>query len=124
VAEPDDEAEAEWVAELDDEADADVEAVLEVDADGGFVAVAEADPLVVLAVGAGVTLSLSTVKAARRLEAVPSRQVKTTLIVCDPSTSFVVSYWRAVRSLAVPARSNGGTLSVRAGALVCHQSSG
>jgi hypothetical protein len=122
-AELDDEAEAEWVAELDDEADAGVEAVLEVDADGGFVAVAGADPLVVLAVGAGVTLSLSMVKAPRRLEVVPSRQVKTALIVCDPSTNFVVSYGRAVPSLAVPARSNGGTLSVRTGALLCRQSS-
>jgi hypothetical protein len=119
----DDEAEAEWVAELDDEAEADAEAVLEVDADGGFVAVAEADPLVVLAVGAGITPSLSTVKAARRLVALPFRQVKTTLIVCDPSPSFVVSYGCAVPSLAVPARSNGGTHSVRVGVLFCHPSS-
>jgi hypothetical protein len=121
VAELDDEAEAEWVAELDDEAEADVEAGLEVDADGG--SVAEADPLVVLVVGAGVTPSLSTMKAARRLEALPFRQVKTTLIVCDPSASFVVSYGRAVPSLAVPPRSNGGTHSVRMGVLFCHPSS-
>jgi len=119
LAELDDEAEAEWLAELDDEAEGDVEAVLEVDADGGFVAVAKAEPLVV-AVGAGVTPSLSTVKAARRLEVLPPRQVKTILIVCDPSTSFVVSYGRAAPSVAVPARSNGGTHSVRVGVLLRH----
>jgi hypothetical protein len=120
LAEPDDEAEAEWLAEPDDEAEAAVEAVLEVDADGGLVAVAEADPLVVPPVGADVTPSLSTVKVARRLEVLPPRQVKTTLIVCDPSTSFVVSYERAEPSLAVPARSNGGTHSVRVGVLLRH----
>jgi hypothetical protein len=103
----------ELLAELDAKAEADV--------DGGFVA--EADPLLVLAVGAGVALSLSTVKVARRLEVLPFRHVKTTLIVCDPSTSFVVSYGRALPFLAVPARSNGRTLSVRAGALSCRQSS-
>ena len=96
---------------------------LEVGADGVFVTVAEAEPLLVLAVGAGIAFSLSTVKTARRLEVLPPRQVKTTLIVCDPSTSFVVSNGRAVRFRAVPARSNGRTLSVRAGALVCRQSS-
>ena len=111
----------EWLAELDAEAEGDVDVVLEVDVDGGLVA--EADPLVVLAVGAGVALSLSTVKVARRLEVLPLRHVQTTLIVCDPSTSFVVSYGRALPSTAVPARSNGGTLSVRAGALVCRRSS-
>jgi hypothetical protein len=112
VAGLDAEAEAEWVAELDAEAEAEWVAELDAEAEAEWVAVAEADPLVVLAVGAGATFSLSTVKAARRLETVRFRQVNTTLIVCDPSASFVVSYGRAVPSLAVPARSNGGTHSV------------
>ena len=114
---------AEWVAELDDEAEDDADAVLDVDDVGGFVVEAEADPLVVLGAGVGVASSLSTVKAARRLVVLPSRQVRTSLIVCDPSTSCVVSYGRAVPSGAVPARSNGGTQSVLVGVLVCHPSS-
>lgn len=114
---------AEWIAELDEEAEDDADAVLDGDDVGGFVVEAEADPLVVLGAGVGVASSLFTVKAARRLVVLPSRQVKTTLIVCDPSTSSVVSYGRAVPSAAVPARSNGGTVSVRVGVLVCHPSS-
>jgi hypothetical protein len=112
-AEDDAEAVAEWVAELDGEAEDDAEAV-PVDDVGGFVveAEAEADPLVVLGALVGVASSLSTVKTARRLVVLPSRQVRTTLILCDPSTSCVVSYGRAVPAGAVPARSNGGTRSV------------
>ena len=52
------EYDADWLAELD----ADWLTELEADVDGGVVA--EADPLLVLAVGAGVALSLSTVKVA------------------------------------------------------------
>jgi hypothetical protein len=111
-AEDDAEAVADWVAELDGEAEDDP--VLDVDDVGGFVveAEAEADPLVVLGALVGVASSLSTVKTARRLVVLPSRQVRTTLILCDPSTSCVVSYGRAVPAGAVPARSNGGTRSV------------
>jgi hypothetical protein len=120
LAELDDEAVAEWLAELDDEADADVELVPEADAVGGFVA--EADALVVL-VGGVVTPSLSTVKAARRMDLAPYDHFRTAVMVCRPSMSFAVSKGRAEPSLAVPPKSKGGTTSVRTGALDCHESS-
>jgi len=113
------EAVADWLAVLDDEADADIEAVLEVDDVGGLVAVAE----VVVVVGVGVTPSLSTVKAARRMELAPSDHVRTAVIVCGPPTSFAVSKGFAEPSLAVPAKSKGGMSSVRTGVLDCHESS-
>jgi hypothetical protein len=81
---------------LDDEADGDVEPVLVVDDVGGLVAVAEA--VVVLAVGVGVTPSLSTVKAARRMELARCDHFRTAVIVCRPSASFAVSKARAERS--------------------------
>jgi hypothetical protein len=121
VADWDVEAVAEWLAVLDDEADADVEAVLEVDDVGGLVAVAEA--VVVLVVGVGVTPSLSTVKAARRMEVARYDHVRTAVIVCGPPTSFAVSKGFAEPSLAVPAKSKGGTTSVRTGVPDCHVSS-
>ena len=65
--------------ELDGEEDVEVEPVLEIGIDGDFVA--EADSLFVPAVGAGLTDTLSTVKATRRLEVLPLRQVNTTLSV-------------------------------------------
>jgi hypothetical protein len=116
----DSEAVAEWLAELDDEADADVEAVPEADAVGGFVA--EADALMVLT-GGVVAPSLSTVKAARRMELAPYDHLRTAVIVCRPSTSFAVSKGRAEPSFAVPPKSKGGTTSVRTGALDRHESS-
>jgi len=114
------EAVAEWLAELDDEADADVEAVPEADAVGGFVA--EADALMVLG-GGVVAPSLSTVKVARRMELAPYDHLRTAVILCRPSTSFAVSKGIADPSLAVPAKSKGGTTSVRTGVLDCHESS-
>ncbi len=65
--------------ESDGEEDVEVEPVLEIGVDGDFVA--EADSLFVPAVGAGLTGTLSTVKATRRLEVLPLRQVNTTLSV-------------------------------------------
>ena len=106
---------------LDDEADGDVEPVLVVDDVGGLVAVAEA--VVVLAVGVGVTPSLSTVKAARRMELARCDHFRTAVIVCRPSASFAVSKGFAEPSLAVPAKSKGGPTSVRTGVLDCHESS-
>jgi hypothetical protein len=111
---------AEWLAELDGEADADVETVPEADAVGGVVA--EADALMVLA-GGVVAPSLSTVKAARRMELAPYDHLRTAVIVCRPSTSFAVSKGCAEPSLAVPPKSKGGTTSVRTGALDRHESS-
>jgi len=73
---------------------------------------------VVVAVGAvvGVVVApLATVKFARRLELVPSDHVSTALMRCDPSASFFVSYGTAVPSAAVPAKSKGGSVSVRTG---------
>jgi len=105
---------------LDDEADGDVEPVLVVDDVGGLVAVAEA---VVVLVGVGVKTSLSTVKAARRMELARCDHFRTAVIVCRPSASFAVSKARAEPPLAVPPKSKGGATSVRTGALDCHESS-
>jgi hypothetical protein len=66
---------------------------------------------------------LAIVKSARRREVVPSDQVSTTLMVCDPSASLPVSYGRAVPSAAVPAKSKGAVFSVRTGVSVCHEPS-
>ncbi|MET0166521.1 MAG: hypothetical protein ABW318_16145, partial [Vicinamibacterales bacterium] len=70
------------------------------------------------AVGVVVTPLLATVKRPRRLEVVPSDHVNTALMVCGPLASFVVSNGRAVPSVAVPAKSKGGTRSVRTGGFV------
>jgi hypothetical protein len=67
------------------------------------------------AVGVAVAPLLATVKYPRRLDLVPSERVSTTLRRCDPSASFVVSYGTAAPSTAVPARSKGGSVSVRTG---------
>jgi hypothetical protein len=92
------------------EADADVEAV--------------ADAVALMVLGGGVVAtSLSTVKVARRMEVAPCDHVRTAVIVCRPSPSFAVSKGRAEPSLAVPAKSKGGTNSVRTGVLECHESS-
>ena len=61
---------------------------------------------------------LETVKVPRRLEVAPSDHVMTALMVCDPSASFVVSYGIAEPSAAVPAKSYGGSVSVRTGGSV------
>ena len=61
---------------------------------------------------------LETVKVPRRLEVVPSDHVITVLMLCDPSASFVVSYGVAEPSAAVPAKSYGGSVSVRRGGSV------
>jgi hypothetical protein len=76
-----------------------------------------------VAVGVGGVLGvvaplLETVKVPRRLEVVPSDHVMTVLMVCDPSASFVVSYGVAEPSAAVPAKSYGGSVSVRTGGSV------
>ena len=75
------------------------------------------------AVGVVGTPLLAIVKFARRREVVPSDQVSTTLMVCDPSASLLVSYGRAVPSAAVPARSKGAAFSVRTGVFLCHEPS-
>ena len=88
---------------------------------GAVVVAAGAGAMVVVAVGAvvGVVVTpLATVKFARRLEVVPSDHVSTTLMRCDPSASFFVSYGTAVLSAAVPAKSKGGSVSVRTGGFV------
>jgi hypothetical protein len=87
---------------------------------GGFVA--EPEALMVLA-GGVVTPSLSTVKAARRIEVAPYDHLRTAVIVCGPSTSVAVSKGCAEPSLAVPPKSNAGTRSVRTGDLDCRGSS-
>jgi hypothetical protein len=88
---------------------------------GGALVVAGGGAVVVV-VGAGaavgVTPLLATVKFPRRLEVLPSDHVSTTLMLCDPSASFVVSYGSAVPSAAVPAKSKGGLVSVRTGGSV------
>jgi hypothetical protein len=84
--------------------------------DGGVVV----EVVVVVVVGGAVVLLLATVRFPRRLDVVPSDQVSTALIVCDPSVRFVVSYGSAVPSAAVPAKSKGGTSSVRTGDFVGH----
>jgi hypothetical protein len=83
-----------------------------------FVAVGEA----VVVGGAGLVVGaaplLATVKFPRRREVVPFDHVSTTLMLWDPSASFVVSYGTAVPSSAVPAKSKGGSVSVRTGGFV------
>jgi hypothetical protein len=64
---------------------------------------------------------LATVKFARLLELVPSDRVDTTLMLCDPSASFFVSYGTAVPSAAVPAKSKGGSVSIRTGDFLRHE---
>ena len=83
-----------------------------------FVAVGEAVDVVGVAVGVAVVPPLATVKFPRPLDLVPSDHVSTTLMVCDPSASSVVSYGIAVPSPAVPAKSKGGSVSVRRGGVV------
>jgi hypothetical protein len=109
------------VADCDVEAVAEWLAVLEGDVVGDLVAVAEG--VAVLGVGVGVTPSLSTVKAARRMEVAPCDHFRTAVIVCGPSRSFAVSKGFAEPSLAVPAKSKGRLTSVRTGVLDCHESS-
>ena len=87
---------------------------------GGFVT--EGDALMVLG-GGVVAPSLSTVKVARRMEVPRCDHVRTAVIACRPSTSFSVSKGRADPSLAVPAKSKGGTNSVRTGSLDFQESS-
>jgi hypothetical protein len=70
------------------------------------------------AVGGAVAPLLATVKFPRRLDLVPSDHVSTTVTRCDPSASCVVSYGTAVPSSAVPAKSKGGSVSVRTGGFV------
>jgi hypothetical protein len=84
-----------------------------------FVAVGEA-VLVVVGEGSvvGATSWLATVKFPRRREIVPFDHVSTALMLWDPSASFVVSYGTAVPSAAVPAKSKGGSVSVRTGGSV------
>jgi hypothetical protein len=65
--------------------------------------------------------SLLTVNSARLLEVAPFDQVSTALIPCEPLTSFVVSYGSAVPLAAVPAKSNGGVVSVKVGRLGSHR---
>jgi hypothetical protein len=77
--------------------------------------------VVIVAVGVVVDVvvtPLATVKFARRLEVVPSDHVSTTRMLCDPSASLVVSYGTAVPSAAVPAKSKGGSVSVRTGGFI------
>jgi hypothetical protein len=104
---------------------------------GGAVVVAAGAGAVVVVVGAGavdvvfvgelvgvvVSLWLATVKSARRLDLLPFDQVSRTLMVCEPSASFVVSYGSAVPSGAVPAKSKGGSITVRMGGFVRHEPS-
>jgi hypothetical protein len=81
---------------------------------------AGARAVLVVPVGAavGVVTPLATVNFARRLEVVPSDHVRTTVMPCDPSASLFVSYGTAVPSAAVPAKSKGGSVSVRTGGFV------
>ena len=67
-----------------------------------------------------VVAPLATVKSPRR-QVLPSAHVSTTRMLCDPSASFVVSYGTAVPSAAVPAKSKGGSESVRTGGFVRHR---
>lgn len=87
---------------------------------GAGAVVVGADVAVVVgeAVGVGAVTLLATLKSPRRLDLLPSDHVSTTVIRCDPSFSFVVSYGSALPSLAVPAKSNGGLVSVRKGGVV------
>jgi hypothetical protein len=84
-----------------------------------FVAVGEAVVDVVGEAG-GVVVAplLATAKFPPRREVVPFDHVSTTLMLWDPSDSFVVSYGTAVPSSAVPAKSKGGSVSVRTGGFV------
>jgi hypothetical protein len=103
------------------------EAVVDVVGEAVFVAVGEAvvdvvGEAVVDVVGeaGGVVVAplLATVKFPPRREVVPFDHVSTTLMLWDPSDSFVVSYGTAVPSSAVPAKSKGGSVSVRTGGFV------
>jgi hypothetical protein len=90
----------------------------------GAVVVAVGAGTVVGAIGVGlgvVVAPLATVKFARRAEVVPFDQVSTTVMPCDPSASFLVSYGTAVPSAAVPAKSKGGCVSVPTGGFVPHR---
>jgi len=86
---------------------------------GGTVVVAGGVGAVVVDVGDGLgvgfTPPLWTLKCPRRVEVLPSLEVITARMVCEPSASFEVSNARAVPSAAVPARSKGVCLSVLAG---------
>jgi hypothetical protein len=87
-----------------------------------FVAVGDAGVEVVgEAVGVPVAPPLAIVNVPRRLDVLPFDHVSTALMVCDPSASFVVSYGSAVPSAAVPAKSNGGLVSVRTDGSVRHE---
>jgi hypothetical protein len=87
---------------------------------GEAVSVAVGEAVVVVGAGlvVGATPLLTTVKFPRRREVVPFDHVSTTLMLWDPSASFVVSYGTAVPSSAVPAKSKGGLVSVRTGGFV------
>jgi hypothetical protein len=99
---------------------------------GGAVVVAGDAGAVVVVVGVGAAVGavvgavvgvvvaslLATLKSARRLDVLPSAHVSTTRMVWDPLESLVVSYGTAVPSAAVPARSKGGSGSVRTGGFV------
>ena len=90
--------------------------------DAVFVTVGDAAVEVVgEAVGVAVAPPLAIVKVPRRLDVLPFDHVSTARMVCDPSASFVVSYGSAVSSAAVPAKSNGGLVSVRTGGFVRHE---
>ena len=69
-------------------------------------------------VGVGVAPVFATLKYVRPLEVVPSDHVSTTLMLCDPLDSSLVSYGSAVPLLALPAKSNGALSSVRTGGCV------
>jgi hypothetical protein len=89
---------------------------------GAVVAGAVVGPVVAGAVGEGLVVGgtpvFATVNSPRRLEVLPSAQVSTTLRLCVPSASLLVSYGRAVPLRAVPARSKGARLSVLTGGSV------
>jgi DNA-binding transcriptional LysR family regulator len=66
--------------------------VLDAVGEAVFVAVGEAVvDAVIEGVGVAVAPRLATVRVPRRLVVVPSDQLSTALMVCDPSASFVVS---------------------------------
>ena len=73
--------------------------------------------------GVVVTPLLAIVKFARRLDLLPSDQVSRTLMLWEPSASFVVSYGSAVPSESAPTKSKGGSISVRMGGIVRHEPS-
>jgi hypothetical protein len=106
---------------------ADGEAVFVAGGEAGVDVVAEAvgvdggeagGDVVAEAVGVAIPPLFATVKFPRRLDVVPSDHVSTTLMLCDPSASVVVSYGTAVPSSAVPAKSKGESVSVRTAGFV------